>query len=443
MVLLAALAGACAPKAAPPLPTGAPRYPDFVYPAPQDRAGDARAHAGHESAWARLQSGDLRGAESAFTQLAAQHPAFYPSAVGLGYTLLAEGRLKDALARFDAAIRQAPRYAPALAGRAEALLASEQRDAALAGFEAALAADASLADLRRRIDALRFDRAQALIASAQRASEAGRLDDARDAYAAAVAASPDSAFLYRDLGLVEWRRKDLPAAERNLRKAIALDAADSSAYAGLADVLDAAGDPEGALGAMERAVALDPSDALTQRLARLRERALASALPAEYAAIPRLAQVTRGDLAALLGVRLRPVVSSARAGSSAVATDVRGHWAARWIVEVIRAGLMDVFPNHTFQPKALVRRSDLAQAVSRALALAGKPAARQAPTRVAMGDVGPDHLGYADISAAVGSGVMTLDGGNFQPSRGVTGPEALEAVRRLERLTAPGRGGGR
>jgi len=441
IVIVTALAGACAPKTPPPAAPGALRFPDFVFPAPPDRVGDARTRTQHQAAWVRLQGGDVRGAEAEFAKLATQQPGFFPASAGLGYTLVASGRSKDAAARFDSVLRQAPRYAPALAGRAEALLAAGDRDGALAGFEAALAADRSLGDLKRRIDALRFDRVQAGISAAKRAADAGRLDEARDAYAAAIVASPDSAFLYRELGLVEARRKNLGEAARNLERAAALDPGDAGAQVGLADVREAQGDLDGAAAAIERAIVLDPTPALRQRLERLREGAQAGGLPAEYNAIPRLAQVTRGDLAALIGVRLRTAVSAARSRSSVVATDVRGHWASRWIVEVIRAGVMDVYPNHTFQPQAVVRRSDLAQSVSRVLALSGSRGGRVGRTGPAIADVGADHLSYGDISAAVASGVMGLEGGNFRPSRVVTGPEAVDAVRRLERLAAgQGRG---
>ena len=170
IVLAVALGSACAPKVAPPKAAGVLRYPDFVYPAPPERVGDARARARLQEGWSRLQAGDLKGAESAFGQLVQQQPAFYPAAVGLGYALLAQSKPKEALARFDAASRTAPRYGPALAGRGEALLASGQRDAALEAFEAALAADAALGDLHRRIDALKLDRFQDRVAAATRAS---------------------------------------------------------------------------------------------------------------------------------------------------------------------------------------------------------------------------------------------------------------------------------
>jgi tetratricopeptide (TPR) repeat protein len=443
LVFVAMLAGACAPKVAPATAPGALRYPDFVFPAPPSALGDARARARLEFGWNRLQSGDVKGAEAALAELAVQQPAFYPATVGLGYVLIAGGRPKDALARFDAAARLAPRYGPALAGRGEALLAAGQRDAALEGFEAALAADASLGDLRRRIDALKLDRFQDRLAAARKAADAGRLDEARDAYAGAIALSPDIAFLYRDLGLVELRRKNLGEAERNLQKAATLDPSDSRALTGLASVSEQRGDLDAAIAAFERAYALDPSDDLKQRIERLRERAQTTSLPPEYAAIPTQPQATRADVAALIGVRLREVLVAAPSRPNVVATDVRGHWASRWIVEVIRAGVMDLFANHTFQPGTVVRRSGLAQVVSRVLVLTGTAPSRADRNRVVMSDVSVGHLGYDDITAAVAAGVLGLDGGAFRPSRPVTGQEAVDAVRRLERIAARARSGSR
>jgi tetratricopeptide (TPR) repeat protein len=443
LLIISALAGACAPRVTiPPAPTG-PRYPEFVYPSPPDTTGDPRTRARHEAAWRWLQLGDLRAAEREFAAVVKQSPSFYPASVGWGYVLLANGKPKDALVRFEQAVRQAPRYAPALAGRAEANLAAGLREEALAGFEAALAVDETLADVRRRVEVLRFDRVRELVAAAKHAADAGRLDEARQAYEAAVAASPESAFLYRDLGMVELRQNGLAAAVTHLQKAVALDPGDVRAHLGLADAMERLGDPDGAIAALERAYALDPSDALKQRLDRIRERAEASGLPAEYAAISRLPQVTRGDLAALLGVRLARLVAANRSRSSVVATDIRGHWASAWIVTVTRSGVMDVFPNHTFQPRAVVRRADLAQVVSRVLAIGGTAGARPPRGRVPIGDVGVDHVNYADVSVAVASGVLSLEGGVFRPSRAVSGQEAIDAVQRLERLVDQGRGGNR
>ncbi len=100
---------------------------------------------------------------------------------------------------------------------------------------------------------------------------------------------------------------------------------------------------------------------------------------------------------------------------------------------------MEVYPNHTFQPNAIVGRGDLAQAASRALTLIAATNPRlTASLRNARGkfsDVPPGHLSYSAASIAVQSGVMTVTSdGSFELQRPVTGAEAVAAVNRLAEL---------
>jgi tetratricopeptide (TPR) repeat protein len=422
---------ACAPKVPPPVVPGAPRYPDFVYPAAPEILGDARLQERHAAAWRSLQAGDVREAARQFTDIVRRTPAFYPAQAGLAYALVAEAKHKDAVTEFDRVLQRAPKYAPALAGRGEAFAAAGQVEPAIASFEAARNADPGLVDLSRRIDVLRFARVNELVAGANRAAAAGRLDEARRAYEQALTASPESAFLYRDLGLVELRAGALDAALGHLRRAVEADPEDVRAWSAIADAAEKSGQLLEAIVAMERVVALDPTDRSRATLDRLRERSELSRLPEQYQAIPSAPQVTRGDLAALIGVRLAPVLPP-RKSPAVVVTDVRAHWAAAWILTVTRAGLMDVYANHTFQPRNALKRIDLAGVVSRVLAALQHPSTRE--PRPVIGDVAGDNQNYAAVAAAVASGVMPLEGGLFRPSRIVSGAEAVDVVGRLESL---------
>jgi hypothetical protein len=106
---------------------------------------------------------------------------------------------------------------------------------------------------------------------------------------------------------------------------------------------------------------------------------------------------------------------------------------------VARAGVMEAYPNHAFQPGGSVRRGDLAQAVSRVLTLIAteKPrlAARWRDPRPKFADVAPNHLSYPAVARSVSAGIMSpLDGDTFQLSRPITGAEAADAVARLAEL---------
>jgi hypothetical protein len=146
--------------------------------------------------------------------------------------------------------------------------------------------------------------------------------------------------------------------------------------------------------------------------------------------------VSRGDLAALLGVRLGDVLRTAPP-RPVVATDTRGHWAAVWIDQVATAGVMEPFPNHTFQPRAAVTRADLAAAVSRLIALmaASRPGlSAHLSARPPIADMAAAHLSYPAAAVAVASGVMALNDGRFETARTLSGAEVTDVVSRLRRL---------
>jgi tetratricopeptide (TPR) repeat protein len=437
--MLAAVVAGCAKKApAVAPPAGPPRFPDFVFPAvPAQLSGPAQIT--HQSGWQWLQAGDLKAAERNFSAALKSTPGFYPSEAGLGYVALARKDVKEAASHFDRALTANASYAPALAGRGEALLALGQRDAALASFESAIAADPQLSPLRSRIEVLRFRGLQEDVDAARKAAEAGRLPEARSMYERTLAASPDSPFLYRELAIVELRAGDLGRALEHAQKAAALNPTEPRNFATLGEIYEAQSDYAKAIDAYTSAAALEPGEGLDAKLEELRAKTAFAAMPEEYRSIETAATVTRAQLAALLGVHLDDVLKRAPRTNPVVITDTRSSWAAPWILSVARAGLMEVYANHTFQPAQLVRRAELAEAASRTLALIAASNPRLAQTlrtpRAKFADVPPTHLNYNAVSMAVQAGVLAVTSdGTFQLSRPVTGTEAIAAVNRLEEL---------
>lgn len=434
---MAAGLAACAARTPASVAPVTPQYPDFIFPAITDPAQSAIAGQ-QRSAWQFLQGGDLRAAERAFGAILRQRPGFVPAESGLAYVELAHKQAPDALQRFERVLLSAPQYAPALAGRGQALAALGRDADALASYEAAAAADPSL-DLGARIEVLRFRGAGDAVKEARRAAEKGHADEARKAYAAAIHSSPDSAFLYRELAVVEAKAGNDDEAIVQLRKALALDAGDVKADVLLGDLLARRGRFDEAVTAYQSAQAVEPSPDTERKLEDARRRADLARLPAEYQAIPSAAEVTRGDVAAVLGAQLGASLPPAGNRQGVLVTDVRGHWAATWILAMVRAGVMDPLPNHTFQPRQRVRRADFAQTVSRVLALAAARKPGSAPewrtARLKIADVSPGHPAYPAISQAVAAGVLLLDPGDtFQPGRPVSGQELVDAVARLGTL---------
>jgi tetratricopeptide (TPR) repeat protein len=442
MLILAALAaaGGCAAKVVNPPVVSAPKFPQFIAPdVPPDLASTLPAWS-HDRGWRFLQAGDFRNAEQEFG-LALRSADFYPSWAGRGYLALARNDPRTAIEHFDQALGLRPDYLSALVGRGEALLATGREGDALAAFERALAVNSGLADIRRRVEVLKFQALERDLAAARQAAQAGRSADAAALYRAAITASPESPFLYRELALVELGRGEPEAALEHFRRAVALDPGDAASLGQMARIAESRDELAEALRLYEEALAVDSNPDLTRRRDAVRERIELAKLPDEYRAIPDAPQVTRGELAALIGVRLGPALRGARDG--VVVTDIRSHWAEPWIMNVVRAGVMQAFENHTFQPREIVDRAELAETVARLLAdFAPQDRIREwRAAAMRFADVPTGHLAYQAASVAVASGILARSTDNsFQPSRRVTGAEAAEAIERLRALTPLGAG---
>src|SRR5579872_917205 len=429
----AALAiGACAPKRVELPIVSTPKFPDFVQPLVPPQYVGTPAGLAEMRGWVFLQAGDVRNAELEFAQSVKSTPT-YPIETSIGYIAVAKKDLAGALADFDRTLARDPNDVSALVGRGQVLLFMNREAEALPMFEAALTAtrplppNATTEEIKRHVavlnEVMKFRLLAQSISGARDASRAGRLDEALRAYNEAIQASPDSAFLYIESAAIERRKGDTDAAIDHLRKAVALDAGDFRSLTQIGEMLEAKSDVTGAIKAYSDAVAIEPNPDLDKRIADLKEN-LTTPLPEAYRAIAQSPQITRADLATLIAVRLERLVPATRTQDDDPLTDVAPP-TSKAILLVVRGGIMDAYPNHTFAPRGAVSRADLAQVASRLLARIAAQHPDQRPAwesaKLTFSDLPAEHLAYGAASAAVAAGVMTADAGNaFQPLRNVS-----------------------
>lgn len=423
-------------------PPASPMFPSYPMPAiPAQLNVSESVRARHDDAWYRLQSGDPDGAIDEWMAVLEDAPGLYPAETGIGFASLADGEYAAASNRFAAAVAADPAYLPARLGQVEALLGLERDLEAIEAMEQVLALDPAQAGVRTRLDLVRFRLIQSAIEAGRAASAAGRHPEAIAEFERALSQSPDSPVIVGELARAELAAGRLDAAATHARQAAGIDATDGQWQALVGAVLEAQGQFAAAADAYARAEALGGSeaDAWGARARDLRGRAEIASLPAHFQTITSAQTVTRADVAAYVGIHLRDLVEAAPARAATVATDVRSHWAAPWILTMTRTGVMPVFPNHTFQPAGVVRRGDLA-AVGTALArLAGRPdQVRQwEAARPRFVDLPQGNLFYEASAVATAAGLMQPDAdGRFAPTRPVTGAELEAMVSRVEALRA-------
>ena len=431
----------CVPPPTPIAP-GVTQFPNFLFPRVPESMVDLPVVSEHIEAWRRLQAGDLSSATAGFSEVLSGNGMFYPAETGLGYVDIAARRLDDALERFASVLEDVPGYAPAWVGRGEALLASGREAEAMSAYESALIADSLLSDVRRRIQVLRFRSVRVALEMARAAEQAERYGEARRAYEEALTIAPDSGVLYRGLALVERRLGELGLALEYVMRANDLEPDDAAGLTLQGDIHETLGDLEGAETVFSLAVRIEPTPDRQANLDRVRGRLAAVRLPPEYRAIPNSLQITRAELAAIVGVTLGRFLEASGQDEAVLITDTRAHWAYQWILVVAESGIMEVFPNHTFQPENIVDRGGLAQVVSQVLTLIASrdpvSGAKWQAVREQFADINSQHLQYRAASMAVAAGVLSvLEGNRFGLTNTVTGLEALAAVEQLERLTSP------
>ncbi len=382
-------------------------------------------------AWNDVLIGQTVRAEESLHKLLAVQPGLRPAQVLMGFATLRANRPKDADTIFTALLRTEPNDSVALVGLAAVKRKLGQLDQALPLYLKAERLRPKDAALARRTSEVKLAVAEAAIARASALSAEGRKPEAIVMLRKALGVAPELSPVRLELAdlLVESGQRAealsvLAAAEdtdRNIALRIAsirledgdLDGAEMALRRGLKDVAE---DAEGAA-----------------LLARIQERRSFLALPEPLRGIGDAARITRAELAAFVVVRVEALESRKATRPGEVASDLSRTWARPQILRAIELGLIDVYPNHTFQPSGVVRRGELAVVAARVLDLVGWGRSNGSPPK----DMSPSHLQYSSALRVIGAGVMqNAASGAFEPWRIVSGAEAKAVVEALARLSA-------
>ena len=421
-----ALASACA--TAPLRPTTTPENEEFIFP--RWPPGEVRPQEAREieRAWHEVLAGQAAAAEKRLRKVLVDSPGLIPAEIALAYARLRAGAHADAIRGFASVLERKPENVSALVGHGVALARGGSLEAALAAYARAAALDPANEAIRRRRAELRLQVTDNRVGAARAAVTAGDSDRAVEQYQLVLQAAPELSGVRLELAGVLADRGEVEAAIALLE---ADPGADRQVLLRIAELVFQRGEHERALEVYRRVLEADPRDEEALAAARrVRETIEARQMPEEYRRILDAPTITRADLAALVMVKVRRL-ANAPLGQGKVAIDISGSWARDHIIRALALDIVGVYPNHTFQPGATVRRGDLARAVTRALDLLQYPAG-PAPR---LSDMSANNVFHYPAARAVGAGLMDLTGdGAFQSWRPVSGREATDVIEGLVRL---------
>ena len=430
LILIAAWSCATVPPPAPPA--------FYVEDVPADQASrlglDDRIAA--EDAWDALRTGRPELARKYLLKLGTANPI---REAGLAYADLLSGDLAAAEARFKSSVSGTPGMTPSHVGLAQIYESRRDREKAFNEYREVLKLDPEHRWAKPRFEALRDDLVRESTAAAREALVSGNRETAKREFLKVLFYAPGTVSANLELARLYRQDKDYSAALLHFRSALEAGTPDKAVLREYADFLAESGELGLSLEILEKLAEAEPRDAaVAKRIEDVRTKLGVYELPSQYDAVQYLQAVAREDLAALIGVKFDEYLD-APARRTEILVDITLSWAQRFIVKVASLEVMSVFDNHTFQPKRIINRAELADAAVRLIGVLQSRGARFVPLvetrRIQIADVSPDNHYHEAITRAIAYQIMTVTPErNFEPERTVSGEEAIRVLDLVLRL---------
>jgi tetratricopeptide (TPR) repeat protein len=390
-----------------------------------------------EEAWGYLRDGWIIKAERSFQRLGEDSPLYH---VGSGYISLIQGSYQAADQHFRLALQDHPDFLLARLGLAQVYQKSGDEDRAFDELREILNLDPQNSWARNAFDELKAAKTELATASAAEALAAGDREKAKSDYLRALHFSPEAAKIHLALADIYKQEEKLSSAMVHLKAAAASEPDNISILEAFAEALAESGEFDRSLETYEKILELDRENKqAAAQIESLKSRLGIYDLPSRYNEIPLAETITREDLSALLAVKLGGVLGEPGT-QPPIIVDISASWAAKFILKTTSLGLLDVYSNHTFQPRRILTRAELAETLFRIIRYLEPKGYRFIhqipPQRIQISDVTPEHYYYQPISQILSYQIMELAADrSFGPDRPVSGPEVIKTLDILLALT--------
>jgi Tfp pilus assembly protein PilF len=412
------------------LPTAPPAF--FIEDLPTEATTRLRLddRIAAEDAWNAFKAGRPDQAKKYLMKLGTASPI---REAGLAYADLLAGDLAAAEARFKSSVAGTPGMIPSRVGLAQIYESRRERDKAFNEYREILKLVPDHRWARPRFEALRNDLVKDATAAARAALAAGNRETAKREFLHVLAYAPDATDAHLELARIYRQEKNTADALVHFKAAMEAGTTDKAVLREYAEFLAESGQLGQSLDILEKLAAAEPKDATVgKRVEELKAKLGVYEIPSQYDAIPGLESITREDLAALIGVKFGDDLE-APGRKTEILVDIATSWAQGFIVKVSSLDIIRGSTNHTFQPRRIINRAELADAAVRLIGVLQDRGARFVPLvesrRIQIADVAADNSYYSSISKALAFQVMTLTPERkFEPGRTVSGEEAIRVL---------------
>jgi hypothetical protein len=155
-------------------------------------------------------------------------------------------------------------------------------------------------------------------------------------------------------------------------------------------------------------------------------------LPSQYDSIPISEAVTKEEMAALIGVKFKGILPSPP-DTPPIIIDISTSWASKFILSTASLGILDIYPNHTFQPQKNISRAEMAEILNRLLNKLKEKGHRFIqqipPEAIELSDISPDNFYFRPIVMMISYNIMSLAmEKKFNPGQTISGQETIRML---------------
>jgi len=389
-----------------------------------------------EEAWKNLKEGKGNKAKKIISKLGSESPFYY---VGLGYAYYLLNDQNSAEEFFKASLKDYPNMTLNHFGLAQIYQEKGDEELAFLEYREILKREPEHPWAKSKYENIKSRKTEEALSEANSFLSSGNLERGKVAFLKALYYSPRSTEAHLALADIYKKEKNYQNALVHLKTASFNEPKNVEIQKDYAETLFMAGENKKSLEIYERLKELEPGNKkIEERLQIIKNRLGIYELPSQYDAIQFSEAVTKEEVAALIGIRFQNILKEP-SGKPSIIIDISTSWASKFIHKTASLGIMDVYPNHTFQPKKIITRAEMAEillSLIDRLKKEGYNFIQQIPPEsIQISDVSHDNYYYQPIVLIISFDIMTLSRDKtFKPDFPVSGNECIKFLFIIESL---------
>lgn len=383
-----------------------------------------------EDAWSNLKQGKGNKARKIISKLEPESSFYY---VGLGYSYLLLKEFQASENSFKNALQDYPEMALIHIGLAQVYQEKGRENLAFAEYREVLKREPEHSWVKQEYEILKNKKTEEALNEAKASHSEGDTERSKEAYNKALYYSPKNTESHLALAEIYIKENKLQNALTHLRTASSNEPNNKEILKKYGEVLFQAERHKKSLEIYEKLQELEPqNEEIKEKIETLKNRLGIFELPSQYNSIVSREAVSREEIAALLSVKFKEILGEP-SSPPPIIIDIATSWASKFILLITSFEIMEVYPNHTFLPKKIVKRAETAKILLQLINYLKEKGYRFIqqipPEKIQLSDVSQDNFYYRSIIQMVSYDIMGLSPArSFKPGLPVSGAESTKLL---------------